>query len=88
MPSPHEPMLPPTRSPGRITKLGHNWKEGDRIELVAMPDDPAPIESGARGTIDRIVDIGGRLQLGVAWDNGRTLHVVIPPDTIRRVTDE
>ena len=68
-------------------------KVGDRIELMSMPDDPAPIEPGARGTITGITDTsgltGGRRseQVSVKWNNGRTLHLVRPPDQFRVVRD-
>lgn len=65
------------------------FSEGDRIEMVHMPDDPEPILSGARGTV-REVQPGfqpGEVVLSVRWDNGRTLSVVMPPDQIIKVED-
>lgn len=66
---------------------------GDRIELVSMPDDPDPIAPGTRGTVDWVgkpVNLGGRTfdQIGVKWDNGRTLGLTVPPDRFRIITDE
>lgn len=63
-------------------------KVGDRIELVEMPDDPNPIPTGTKGTIEHInpVDFGRGdkfTQIDVKWDNGRTLMLSIPPDRIR-----
>lgn len=29
------------------------FKTGDRIKLLSMPNDPAPVEVGARGTVTR-----------------------------------
>ena len=64
-------------------------KSGDRIKLVAMPDDPAPIEEGALGTVTNVIksSMGGRpsTQIWVDWDNGRNLMVVIPPDVVEVV---
>jgi len=65
------------------------FNQGDRIEMVHMPDDPNPIRPGARGTV-REVQRGFRpyqLVLSVQWDNGRTLSVVIPPDQIVKVEE-
>lgn len=65
-----------------------SWSEGDRIELVSMPDDPDPIEVGAKGTITWVytaTDFIPYTQVSVDWDNGRRLGVVIPPDEIRQV---
>jgi hypothetical protein len=57
---------------------------GDRIQLIHMPEDPAPIEDGATGTVRRVHRFGtSSMQIGVEWDNGRTLHLVVPPDTYR-----
>jgi len=55
---------------------------GDRIELDFMLNDPAPIETGARGTIRRIqaLDWAKCIQIDVEWDNGRTLFLCCPPD--------
>lgn len=62
-------------------------KAGDRIELISMEDDPDPIPSGTKGTVDFVSDVGyGRdkfTQIGVKWDNGRTLMLTIPPDSYR-----
>lgn len=60
---------------------------GDRIELVHMGDDPDPITPGTRGTIDHIGGtFQGQTQIGVDWDNGRALMVLIPGDVIRKVS--
>jgi hypothetical protein len=57
---------------------------GDRIRLVAMPDDPDPVPPGATGTITYVEQHGtGRdawLQVEVDWDNGRKLMLTVPPD--------
>lgn len=59
---------------------------GDRIELLAMPDDPDPIPVGTKGTVDYVSDpihFRGEapwVQIGVKWDNGRTLALVSRKD--------
>ena len=61
-------------------------KPGDRIRLIAMPDDPNPIPPGTKGTVVGVEQIGsGRekwFQVDVDWDNGRTLMLSVPPDEI------
>jgi hypothetical protein len=70
-------------------------KDGDRIELLDMPEDPAPIAAGARGTVRNVVrhDLGGgpRDHVAVEWDRdgagaGRSLSLVIPPDRVRVIS--
>lgn len=50
-----------------------NAKEGMRIRMVSMTDDPNPITPGTEGTI-RLVDGMGIIH--VKWDDGRTLGVI------------
>jgi hypothetical protein len=65
---------------------------GERIRLVAMTDDPDPIPPGTTGTVRFIRQCGaGRdswFQVDVAWDNGRTLMLVVPPDQFDVVAGE
>ena len=57
---------------------------GDRIRLLEMNDDPSPVSVGQEGTVVGIHRIGedpdAWHQIDVAWDNGRTLMLVSPPD--------
>lgn len=57
---------------------------GDRIRLIAMLDDPDPIEPGVTGIVTGVTRHGeGRekwFQIDVDWANGRTLMLVSPPD--------
>lgn len=59
-------------------------KRGDRIRLLAMQDDPDPIQVGQTGTVVSVAGHGGGkdawFQIDVSWDNGRTLMLVSPPD--------
>lgn len=65
-------------------------KVGDRIELVSMPNDPCAVPAGSKGTVRRIAHIpmgsDPFTQVGVDWDNGRTLNVVMPPDSVRVIS--
>lgn len=60
-------------------------KKGDRIELLSMPQDPDPIPTGTKGTITFVSEIRsmGFTQVGVKWDNGRSLMLSVPPDQFR-----
>ena len=64
------------------------FQPGDRVRLVAMPDDPSPIPAGTTGTVTGTTDVsfGGPycLQVQVDWDNGRRLRAVCPPDILAK----
>ena len=69
-----------------------NAKEGMRVRLVAMMDDPNPVTPGTEGTI-RLVD--GMGVIHVKWDDGRTLglipgvdHYQLSPDSKSDLYDE
>jgi hypothetical protein len=61
-------------------------QKGDRIELIEMPNDPFPIEPGARGTVTDVVDVSEDdnwrhdSEVHVDWDNGRKLLLLVPTD--------
>jgi hypothetical protein len=65
---------------------------GDRIRLVAMPDDPDPIPLGSTGTVRSVSRCGsGRdasFQVDVNWDNGRKLMLAVPPDQFEVIAGE
>jgi hypothetical protein len=58
-------------------------KEGQRIELISMGEDPDPIQLGARGVVEYASEFQGAWQVSVKWDNGRTLSLVCPPDRFK-----
>jgi hypothetical protein len=47
-----------------------------------MPDDPDPIPPGTTGPVTAVRRYGTWAQVDVAWDNGRTLMLVVPPDQV------
>lgn len=50
-------------------------KVGDRVRMTGiMPSDPCPLEVGDTGTVTGVGGrIGGRTQIFVEWDSGRSL---------------
>jgi hypothetical protein len=59
-------------------------KVGDLIELIEMPDDPDPIPAGTQGTVTYVgkrASLGQ--QIGVDWENGRSLMLVNGIDRFR-----
>jgi len=54
---------------------------GDRVTLLRMSNDPCPIFPGTQGTVTGVSSwLGGEWNIGVLWDNGRTLGLVYPED--------
>lgn len=60
-----------------------NVQPGDRVKMTGiMPNDPAPMEVGAEGTVERVTGgtaYAGDGQIMVDWDNGRSL-ILLPSD--------
>ncbi len=50
-------------------------KQGDRIRLIKMPDDPDPIPAGSEGVVVEVTE-GPLAQIIVTWDSGRSLSLV------------
>lgn len=48
-----------------------------------MTDPYAPVPPGKRGTVSYVDDIG---QIGMKWDNGRSLSLIPGEDSYRRLT--
>ena len=67
----------------QVASIRKNYPPGTRVMLNNMNVPYSPIESGTRGTV-RYVDDSG--QLGVAWDNGRSLPLVPDVDSYRKLT--
>lgn len=66
-------------------KCKNQYPPGTRIILLKMDNDPHPIESGTRGTVMYVDDIG---TLHCTFDNGRSIGVIAGEDSIRKLTDE
>ena len=50
-----------------------------------MTDPFAPVPSGTRGTVQYVDDAG---QVGVAWDDGRSLSLIPGVDSFRKLTQQ
>lgn len=61
------------------------YPPGTRIVLSRMNDPFSPIELRTRGTV-RYVDDDG--QVGVSWDNGRSLSLIPGVDSFRKLTQQ
>lgn len=54
---------------------------GDRIRLLAMPNDPDPIPYGTEGTVTRVQHLWqDNWQVEVDWDIPRSLRLALPMD--------
>lgn len=58
------------------------YLKGTRIELISMGDDPHPIESGTKGTVDCVDDMG---TVHCIFDNGRRLGLICGEDVFRKI---
>jgi len=68
-------------------------EKGARVKLISMPNDPDPVPPGTLGTVTSSRVIEGLtprpyLQLGVTWDNGRSLGLVLPPDAVELIPEQ
>ncbi len=61
------------------------YPPGTRVLLGSMNDPHHPVESGMRGTVDHVDDMG---QIHMHWDNHRTLALVPGEDEFRKLTEE
>ena len=60
----------------KLDFIKNKYPVGARVKLNYM-DDPYAVTSGTLGTIDYIDDEG---QIGVTWDDGRTLALIYGVD--------
>ena len=65
-------------------RMKETYPPGTRIQLDHMEDPWAPVPPGTRGTVAYVDDIG---QIGMKWDNGRSLSLVPGEDSFRKLTD-
>lgn len=58
------------------------YPKGTRIEVISMENDPRPIESGTKGTVDFVDSIG---TIHCTFDNGRSLGLIPGEDSFRKI---
>jgi hypothetical protein len=56
-----------------VNVIKETYPQGTRIELINMDDPYAPVPAGTKGTVEYVDDMG---QIGMKWDNGRTLALI------------
>lgn len=71
------------RQRNRAEYLKKAYPSGTRIVLNSMGNDPRPIESGTRGTVAVVDDIG---TVHCNFDNGRRLGLIEGEDDFRMLT--
>ena len=69
----------------RIESIKQRYPEGTRICVDSMDDDPRPIESGTKGTVDWVDDIG---TVHCNFDNGRRLGLIVGEDSFHVIQQE
>lgn len=78
-------MNMPFPSRGQVEFTRSCYPPGTRIVLSGMNDPYAPVEPGVRGTVRYVDDAG---QIGVAWDNGRSLSLIPGVDSFRKLNQQ
>ena len=56
-----------------VNAIKEMYPQGTRIKLIHMDDPYAPVPAGTKGTVEYVDDMG---QIGMKWDNGRTLALI------------
>lgn len=69
----------------KIEMLRERFPEGTRICLDSMGNDPNPIPSGTKGTVQFVDDIG---TVFCKFDNGRSLGVIPGEDGFHTIEEE
>ena len=73
------------RQRNRAEYLKKAYPSGTRIVLNSMGNDPRPVESGMRGTVAVVDDIG---TVHCNFDNGRKLGLIEGEDEFRVLTEQ
>ena len=68
-----------------VNEIKEMYPQGTRIELIHMDDPYAPVPSGTKGTVEYVDDMG---QIGMKWDNGRTLALIPEIDEFKIIKEE
>lgn len=71
------------RLKNRVDRLKNQYPSGTRIELLSSINDIQPIESGSKGTVIAVDDIG---TIHMRWDNGRSLGLIPGEDRFKIIS--
>lgn len=69
----------------RIQMIKEAYPKGTRLQLISMSDPFAPIDSGTKGTVRCVDDMG---TIHMQWDNGRTLGLIYGEDNFRKIKED
>ena len=70
----------------RIEQLKEQYPPGTRVQLDRMgSDDPRPIESGTKGTVVAVDDMG---TVHCNFDNGRRLDICPEADSFHKLIEQ
>ena len=69
----------------RIEMMKQRYPEGTRICLDSMENDPDPIPSGTKGTVQFVDDMG---TVFCKFDNGRSLGMIPGEDGFHKIQEE
>ncbi|MBE6846147.1 MAG: DUF4314 domain-containing protein [Ruminococcus sp.] len=69
----------------KINTLKNQYPKGTRICLDSMDNDPHPIPSGTKGTVELVDDIG---TIHCKFDDGRYLGIIPDEDSFHIIHDE
>lgn len=65
-----------------VEKIKNQYPIGTRIEMIHMEEQLSPVESGMKGTVQIVDDVG---TLHMKWDNGRTIGIIPNKDQFKVV---
>jgi len=65
-----------------VERLKKEYPKGTRVELVRMEDPYRKLESGEKGTVTGVDDIG---TIHVSWDCGSSLGIAYGEDSCRKI---
>ncbi len=69
----------------KVEALRKRYPKGTRICLDSMENDPFPIPSGSKGTVECVDDAGNII---MKWDSGRSLSLIPGEDRFHVIQQE
>ena len=67
-----------------VERIRSLYPVGTRLRCENMPDDPNPVPPGTLGTVVYVDDAG---QIGMKWDNGRSLSLIYGVDSFTKIEE-